>query len=60
MINVILVDDEPHANSLLKVLIEKEFSNIITVVGTAQSIKEACSLIVNNTIDLVFFRHSYA
>ena len=60
MINVILVDDEPHANSLLKVLIEKEFSNIITVVGTAQSIKEACSLIVNNSIDLVFFRHSYA
>lgn len=54
MINVILVDDEPHANSLLKVLIEKEFSNIITVVGTAQSIKEACSLIVNNSIDLVF------
>jgi len=54
MINVILIDDEPRANALLKLLLENHYSNIITVVDTAQSIKEACSIILENTIDLVF------
>lgn len=54
MIKVLLVDDEPHANALLKVLVENHFSTTVVVVGVAQSIQEARSLILTNAIDLVF------
>lgn len=54
MIKVLLVDDEPRANALLKLLIENNFSTMFSVIGAVQSIQEARSLILENKIDLVF------
>lgn len=54
MIHVLLVDDEPHANSLLSALLKKHFPTLIQVVATAQSVQEARSHILSNPIDLIF------
>lgn len=54
MTQILLVDDEPHANALLGTLLKKHFSSLIRVVATAQSIQEARTFILSNKIDLVF------
>jgi|SRR5690606_6835710 len=54
MIKALLIDDEPHANALLKIIIEKNFSTLITVSGMAQSIQEARVILMEKQIDLVF------
>lgn len=54
MIHVLLVDDEPHANALLNVLLKKHFPTLIQVVAVAQSVQEARAIIAENQIDLIF------
>lgn len=54
MIKALLIDDEPHANALLKIIIEKNFSTLITVSGMAQSIQEVRVILMEKQIDLVF------
>lgn len=54
MVKVLLVDDEPHANELLKFLLEKHFPSSIEVVGIAQSVQEACNILSTELVNLVF------
>src|SRR5690606_6140038 len=54
MIYTLLVDDEPHANGLLKTTIENFFSGTAVVIAIASSIQDAKSILLSNKIDLVF------
>lgn len=54
MTKALLIDDEPHANALLKILLEKHFPFLIEVVGIAQSIQDARAIILQETVDIVF------
>lgn len=53
MIKVIIVDDEPKARIVLKVLLE-EYASEIQLVGEAASAKEGIELIKMQKVDLVF------
>lgn len=54
MIRALLIDDEHHANGLLKAMIENQFSHLVKVEGTAATIQEARQILFAKKIDLVF------
>lgn len=54
MIQVLLIDDEPHANALLQKLIEDKFSSAVNVVATVNSLQEARAILITQQIDLIF------
>lgn len=53
MINVIIIDDEPAARTVLKMLLE-EYEEDIQIVGEASSGKEGIELIKKKKVDLLF------
>ncbi len=53
MINVIIIDDEPAARTLLKILLE-EYKHEIRIVGEASSAREGIELIQKETVHLIF------
>ncbi|HZW76706.1 MAG TPA: response regulator [Flavobacteriaceae bacterium] len=54
MIKALLIDDEPHANALLKTLLERYFSDILEVIATAPSIRDARLILSEQEVNLVF------
>jgi two-component system LytT family response regulator len=54
MIKTIIIDDEPPARNLLKLLIEDHFRNELELVGIAKDEKEAYQAITELNPDLVF------